>query len=41
MKYSNSLKMCMSIYFDILKPDNKKNLVPVPKNAANFNLVDE
>ena len=41
VKYSNSFKVCMNIRFDIVELNIKRHMVPVPKNAANFGLVDK
>ena len=41
IKYSNSPKICINIRFDIIKLNNKRHMVPVPKNTANFDLVDK
>ena len=41
IKYSYSLKIYINVSFDIIKPGNKKNLVPVPQIVANFSWVDK
>ena len=41
VKYNNSPNICTSIRFDIIKLNNKRHIVRVPNNAANFSLVDK
>ena len=39
VKYKNNPKISINIHFDIIKLNNKRHMVLVPKNAANFGLV--
>ena len=41
IKYKNNPKICVNLHFDIIKLNNKRHMVPLPKNAANFGLVDK
>ena len=41
IKYRNSLKIFINVRFDIIKLNNKRNVVPVLKNLTNFGLVDK
>ena len=41
IKYSNSPKICINLSFDIIILNNKRHIVPVQKNVANFGLVDK
>ena len=34
INYINSPKICGNIHFDVIKLNNKRHMVPVPKNAA-------
>ena len=38
IKYKNNPKICVNLHFDVIKLNNKRHL---PKNAANFGLVDK
>ena len=40
MKYKNNPKICINMHFDIIKL-NKRHMVPVPKSAVIFGLVDK
>ena len=39
IKHKNNPKISINIHFDIIRLNNKRHMVPVPKNAANFGLV--
>ena len=41
IKCKKNPKICISLHFDITKLNNKRYMAPVPKNAANFGLVDK
>ena len=41
IKYTDSPIICINIRFDIIKLNNKRHMVPVTKNAANFVLLDK
>ena len=40
-KCKNNSRNFINLHFDIIKLNHKKHMVPVPKNAPNFGLVDK